>query len=286
MKNFSQHLDTNKAKSEYIKISDNYTLHNFLLTFSNYSPSYIVTNEDIRWVSGLTKSLGHSVLTVAGSGDQPIFYALNGAKDIDTFDISFCSKATMDIKTAAIKKLSRTEYIKMLFDMYDSTKISSIPSVSKLFEHIPQDSKFFVKEMDEMPIFSNGLPPKDYKYILPTEDEYIKMRSNVPTQFNFIWADLNNLHKHLTKKYDVINLSNILEYMNIQQANDIIASLRNHVQKNGYIIAQTCSCDADIKQEIFYEAANRFKKWAKVGYIKKDYKKPNSDIVAIVQKVR
>ena len=66
--------------------------------FSQFSLAYIATNENIRYEIGLTETNKKSILTIAGSGDQPIFYSLNGAKDIDTFDISFCSKVIMDIK--------------------------------------------------------------------------------------------------------------------------------------------------------------------------------------------
>ena len=117
-------LNADNARAEYIKSDNGDSFHNSLLGFSHYSPSYVLTNEDIRWVSGLTQNKGPRVLTVAASGDHPMFYAMRGATNIDTFDISFCAKVAMDIKTAAIQKLSRDEYVQLLNDMHQAQRIA------------------------------------------------------------------------------------------------------------------------------------------------------------------
>ena len=286
MKSSVKIFNINDAKKEYIKTSNGRHFHNMGLGFSYYSPAYVLTNEDIRWVSGLTKTRANKVLTVAGSGDQPIFYAMNGAKTVDTFDISFCAKVAMDIKSAAIKKLTRDEYISMIFDMHNKDKVSDIHQISDIATDIPQNSAYFIKEMDEYPIFSNGLSPESYIEILPTEEEFAQMKKAISSPFKFIWTDINSLHSHLLQEYDVINLSNILEYMTPEQISKTLVSLRNYVRPQGYIIAQPGSWGIHRNRKAFYEASQKFKRWAKIGLLQQNKKKVNSEMIVVLQRIR
>lgn len=278
-------LDINKAQDEYT-ITDNGVFHNIAKGFSHYSPAYVLTNEDIRWVSGLTKSDANKVLTVAGSGDQPMFYAMNGAKTIDTFDISFCAKAAMDIKSAAVKKLSRDEYIKMVFDMHNASKTSNVEGIKKIADDLPANTAYFIKSMDAYPLFSNGVSPEYYEQILPTAEEFEAMKTNISKPFNFIWSDLSSLHKQLIKEYDVINLSNILEYMTPEEISKVLVSLRNYVRPNGYIIAQNGNFGIYRNRKAFYNASQKFKRWAKIGLIKKEKDKANSEMIVVLKRTR
>ncbi len=280
-----QTLNVQNAKDEYKNFGGR-VIHKPDLVFSCYSPSYVLTNEDIRWVSELTKNEAKRVLTVAGSGDQPLFYAMNGAKNIDTFDISFCSKVVMDIKSAAIKKLTREEYINMIFGLYNSTSISNIPEVSKIISDIPRNTAYFIKEMAGYPICGNGLNPEYYKDIIPTAEEYEIMRHNISAPFKFIWSDIENLHTQLHNEYDVINLSNIFEYMTPKQMHNTLISLRNYVKPKGYIIAQTGSLGIATNNKAFYEASQKFKRWARMGHLKKDETNANSEEIAVLQRTR
>ena len=286
MKHETPFLNVNDAKKEYIKSDSCDCFHDPRRGFSYYSPSYVLTNEDIRWIAGLTKQNAHRVLTTAGSGDQPMFYAMNGAEIVDTFDISFCAKAAMDIKSAAIKKLTRDEYISMIFDMHNKDKVSDIHKISDIATDIPQNSAYFIKEMDEYPIFSNGLSPESYKEILPTEEEFAQMKKTVSAPFKFIWTDINSLHSHLLQEYDVINLSNILEYMTPEQISKTLVSLRNYVRPQGYIIAQTGSWGIHRNKKAFYNASQKFKRWAKIGLLQQNKKKVNSEMIVVLQRIR
>lgn len=279
------YLDINKAKREY-ELAKAGIPRSTLGCFSHYSPSYVLTNEDIRWVSGLTKNDAKKVLTVAGSGDQPMFYAMNGADTVDTFDISFCAKAAMDIKSSAIKKLSRDEYIKMIFDMHSSDKLSAIQGIEKVATSLPNNTAQFIKSMDEYPIFSNGISPEYYTHILPTNEEFESMKARISKPFKFIWSDLGSLHKHLTAEYDVINLSNILEYMTPEQISKTLVSLRNHIRPKGYIIAQTGSFGINRNREALYDASQKFKHWSKIGLLQKDKKDVSSELIAVLQRTR
>lgn len=286
MKYTRPNLNIDNARAEYIIGQDGTAFYNQILCFSNYSPSYVVTNEDIRWVSELTKNDGPRVLTVAASGDHPMFYAMHGAKNIDTFDLSFCAKVAMDIKTAALKKLSRAEYIQLLSDMHTANRVSDIKQIGTLIDDIPQNSAYFIKKMAAYPIFSNGLHPSYYEDIIPTDDEYAAMRDTIRGPFNFIWSDIKSLHTHLVDEYDTINLSNIFEYMPPQQIHQTLASLRNHIRPGGTIIAQTGSWGISRKISAYCDAVKKFKRWARIGCLRKDNTNANSEAIAILQRTR
>ena len=286
MKYATPRLNIDNAHAEYIIGGNGTTFYNQMLGFSNYSPSYVLTNEDIRWVSELTKNDGPRVLTVAASGDHPMFYAMRGATKIDTFDLSFCAKAAMDIKTAALKKLSRVEYIQLLSDMHTAHRASDIKQIGTLIDDIPQNSAYFIKQMAAYPIFSNGLNPSYYANIVPTDDEYAQMRDKIHESFKFIWSDIKSLHTHLIGEYDTINLSNIFEYMTPQQIHQTLASLRNHVRPGGTIIAQTGNWGIAHKITAYRDAVKKFKRWARIGCIRKDKTNVNSEMIVVLQRTR
>ena len=60
--------------------------------FSRYSEAYVITNEDLRESMGFMPKKCNHALTVAASGDHPLFASLYGAKHVDTFDISYNAK--------------------------------------------------------------------------------------------------------------------------------------------------------------------------------------------------
>lgn len=279
-------MNIESAHSDYIAMKDGSKTYNEFKAFSYYSPAYVVTNEDIRWVSELTSTEAKKVLTVMGSGEQPMFYSLNGATEIDTFDISFCAKAISDIKTVAIHKLSRKDYTHLLTDLHFSRNISSIPNIKQILSEIPKNSQTFIQQMNDCNIFSNGLSPQNYIDYLPTNEEFETMQKKISQPFKFIWTDIKSLHSRLIKEYDVINLSNILEYMKKEQIHSILASLRNYVRPEGYIIAQTGNWGIYKNRQAFYEASKKFKRWAKIGYIQKDKTNANSEMIAVLQRTR
>ena len=63
----------------------------------NNVPAYTISNENQRWATQVVPNV-KKVLTVAGSGDQALFYKLSGATIIDTFDITCNARAIQDIK--------------------------------------------------------------------------------------------------------------------------------------------------------------------------------------------
>lgn len=276
---------TQLAKQDYFCLGDHYTF-NKIKGFSSFSPAYVVTNEDLRWVSSVTKDKTKKVLTVTGSGDQALFYALNGATEIDTFDISFCAKVISDIKTSAIQKIPYKFYTKLLCDLHETKQISSVPFIKEIITNVPTDSANFLKQMDRYNIFSNGIPPDMYQDLMLTEQEFKLLQSKISKPFNFIWSDIGNIYSNLKKTYDVINLSNIFEYKQPEENIKTLENLSKYINPGGFVIAQTGRIGIRKNKHMFEEASKRFSDWANIKIEKKDPTKHNTEIMVLIQKTK
>ena len=203
--------------------------------FSRFSPAYIVSNENLKREVSLTQN-AHDVLTVAGSGDQALYYKMAGATHVDTFDISYCAHAIQDIKTTVIPRLTYMEYFVLLETLHTSYNVAKIPLISQMSPYLPQDTLDFINDMNSYPMFSRGVNPFLSPRLHPTRAEYKKMQLCVPAQFNFIWSDVLSLHTKLSNQYDVINLSNIFSYFGSTQIAQTIENLKPFLNVGGHIV--------------------------------------------------
>ncbi|MBP5364176.1 MAG: DUF3419 family protein [Alphaproteobacteria bacterium] len=203
--------------------------------FARFSPAYITSNENLKREVSLTPN-AHDVLTIAGSGDQALYYKMAGATHVDTFDISYCARVIQDIKTTAIHQMSYMEYFVLLETLHTSYNVAKIPLISQMSPYLPQDTLNFINDMNGYPMFSRGINPFFSPCLHPTRAEYKKMQLCVPAQFNFIWSDVLSLHTKLSSQYDVINLSNIFSYFENEQITQTIESLKPFLKVSGYIV--------------------------------------------------
>ncbi len=247
-----------------------------------YSPGYVVTNEDLRSTIETVPCRGANVLTVAGSGDQALFYTLAGAKKVDTFDASFCAKAIMDIKVAAIQQgMSYDAFSTLLDDLHRGKNLTEHKNVAQILPNIPGDSAAFVKGMVGYRIFGNGFRPYNYKDEKINATEYAKLQSGEIKGFDFIWSNVSDLHTHLSCKYDIINLSNIFEW-----SPDLlvpsIQNLRKYLRPGGYIMVQSGEpISIHNNYPVFAKAQAIVSDWAKMWLNSK-----NSESVVILQRTR
>lgn len=205
--------------------------------FASYSTAYVATNEDLRNTLKCMPKDTNRALTVAASGDHPMFTKLYGAKYVDTFDISFNARLIMDIKTIALSLLSHKEYRQLLTCLYFFENIMGIKNMPLIMEKLTPFEQQYIQEMGEKHLFS-----KDVQLVpsLPTKTEYKKMQQTITKPFRFIWSDLQTLHKKLTKTYDFMHLSNIFDYLGTyQNCVDVLCSLMPYTNP-GCKICITC----------------------------------------------
>lgn len=230
--------------------------------FSSYCPAYVTTNENLRYAMDVLKPNGAKVLTAAASGDQPMFYKLYGAAHIDTFDITYCSKAIMDLKTAAAQQMSYSDYIVLIETLHTFKSISDVPGYKDIAELCPADTRRFLSRMDGRNIFGNGLVNHEN---LPTEDEYLGMQNNINQPFNFIWSNLTNLSKHIDVEYNQIYLSNIFEYEhNPVKIAKVLNSLRSYLSVGGQIMVHATWFFRDFEYKKYVAVQESLKDWARM----------------------
>ena len=217
-----------KSACEAIKLSD---------MFSRYSKAYVITNEDLRESMGFMPKKCNRALTVAASGDHPLFASLYGAKHVDTFDISYNAKCIMDIKVAALSFMRCDTYKNLLDDLYWINDIQKVPKIKKILQKLPITEFNYLCNMKGHMLFSHGLEPLSFhEKQFPTKQEYKKIRKFVKKPYNFIMTDIGNLSDHLTETYDFIHLSNVLDYVPMFKITNTITPLLKHVNVGGRIL--------------------------------------------------
>lgn len=229
-----------------------------MTNFGQYSPAYPTTNEDWRFAMSELRPSGKSVLTVTGSGDQPIAFAISGAHDIDTFDTTYFARVIMDLKTSAIQTMNHKQYNNFVSELRYTKSVREIPGYDKIASVCPRPSILAAKQMTGCKIFNAGTGARaEY---MPNDIEYDIAKKIVTNPMNFIWSDLQDLHTELNKEYDIIYLSNIFEYFhNTKKITNILNSLRPFVKNGGEIMLYTSWVQTPISESI--EAAARDCGW-------------------------
>ena len=207
--------------------------------FDKESHEYILTNEDLRTpMEFFMPACCNHALTVAASGDHPLYCSLYGAKDVDIFDITPNAKLIMDIKTIAINLLNRDEYIKMLENLWWRDDALTAPYMDKVSAKLPDQEYNYLCSIRGTRLFDkdvwNGC---DSKY-LPTDIEYKNLQKIIKKPYNFIQTNITELSGHLTKSYDLIHLSNIFDHIDCPDEHwRILYPLLKHVNVGGRVLS-------------------------------------------------
>jgi S-adenosylmethionine:diacylglycerol 3-amino-3-carboxypropyl transferase len=159
------------------------------------------------------------VLTVAGSGDQLLTCALNGAKSVDAFDINPLQIYFTKLKVSALKALGVGEfndyfYKKLMFSrsLYNKVRDYLANSTRTFFDSLYKndlESKFYRLMANENMDDSFSIIPSYTK-----EENYYITRNNLEKMdIKYITSDLLKIHKKTKKEYEVIMLSNIYKWL-------------------------------------------------------------------------
>ncbi len=236
-----------------------------------YRPAYLTTNECLDDFISATDVRGGDVLTVAASGDQPLLYAASGAGRVDTFDLTYSAKVIMDLKVAALGHMDRMQYLKLINDLRKSqdqnTPIMDVEGMAQIVQTMPPDSAEFLRRMSKSDVFSAGIrvagAGRSYR---PSLRQYNKMKRVIKAPFNFIWTDISHLSRRVTEKYDIVNISNILEWLSDARGVSTLQRLFPLLRAGGYIQAthfDVCYWTEDC----FRNAANELGACAGVKYM-------------------
>ena len=187
---------------------------------------FYMTNEVLSSYGNIYDFDNARVLSVVGSGDQYFTSILNGAKEVELFDINKAAWEYFQLKYMAIKILSYEEF----FDFFVLNKYSksenSINAVNKLLKVIPEGLKNIVyfmirkfKEAEEYRWTERSINNFKSGYIVPylTEENYYILQRELHNREipNFYHSNLTELRKKLEGNYDLMLFSNIFDYLNM-----------------------------------------------------------------------
>ncbi len=213
--------------------------YNFSVSdFSSYSPAYLGSNENVDAIINYLLPRGKSALSVVGSGDMPLMLSAYGATKVDTFDISVNAYLVLQIKMYMLKNNFDMEHYNAVLQSLelnpDFHKSYGWDVVQKTLQNDASVLNY-LRDMCGYKIFG-PLPVNPYWTM--GNFQYAAMKYSVPQSYNFIWSDLYKLPERIRdKKYDIIYLSNIVQYApNNDWTLDILSRLRKNLKQGGTIV--------------------------------------------------
>ncbi len=223
---------------------------------------YIYGTENISKYYSKIDLKNKTVLTIAGSGDQAINAYYFDAKEVVCFDINKLSKHILFLKIEAIKNIDYSDFVNYFGNGKINTSLDY--NIYNKFKYkLPKDTKQFFDDAysyfknDGEKLFASDLFLKRELYLkeknlcaqnyyLRSEKNYLLLKKRLENKkITFINADILNLCKKITKKFDVINISNIpnfiFRYLNYDynKLKDLFLELSSLLNKNGVILWYT-----------------------------------------------
>lgn len=215
---------------------------------------YPFSNEYLEEFFDKIDLTGGRAMVVGSSGDQVLHAIDKGAKDITLVDGNMWTLPFVELKLSAMKNLSYEDF--KTYMCYGNVFYSKM--YSKVSHDLSKQSQaFWDKIMFELPwsiqnraleIFShNGIEGQDYQYGMKFHSYYTsKKKFNElkaklkDAKVDIKIADLSDFPKVADGKYDLIMLSNILDYVKQKDFFPILKDLNdNHLTDSGKIQAYT-----------------------------------------------
>ena len=234
--------------TDALKIIDNSTSNIKNAYFHEESFIYMKTNERIQDYINYLLNKKH-ILSVIGSGDQILNTAITSPQVIDCFDISVYPEYFINLKLAAIKTLSKEEYLDMFFESALTTKDEYYDDLyfDKIRSELPKKYQEFWNsllnhtdwyEITNSSLFSSEVVTRDYakkQNLYLSDAVYNTLKDKIAQiEFNFYVGNILDIYKTFSQEYDLIFLSNILAYVDRSKYRDMLNYF--NLSQDGYIL--------------------------------------------------
>ena len=199
-----------------------------------FSKFYLFTNENVNYYLRILELENvNNALTVLSSGDQLFNLITKGINDIDTFDINQLTYYyALGFKRAMILKYSYQDFIDIYKKMIMKSNINLNDLINSLLPYMDEDHKLFWQELIDYiynvqkkfknPIniikllsyfnVDNNIFLSNNNYLI-SEENYNTLRNKISNaNITFTHTNAVCIDETLNKKYDLIILSNILDY--------------------------------------------------------------------------
>lgn len=186
--------------------------------FSQDSPPFLFTNENVKKTFDNFDLQNKRVLTVAASGDHAFEAYTRGAKHVDVFDCNLFQKYVIELKHQMIKTLSYSEFMDYFFGckrmnpyIYEKVMRRLSKQTATFMEcfYLSNNKQFF---FHPSPYWNSDRSNKDLTSYISSQDDFNKLKQSLPETINFTWCNLTDVPYKFTKAYDIVHLSNILSH--------------------------------------------------------------------------
>lgn len=211
---------------------------------------YRNTNENLTAILGSYDLKDKNVLSVLASSDQVFSSYYYGAKTVDSFDRQIIAYYYYYLKYWNLLETGRhyipakNSEIRKIIELHKNERIQ----VYKFWDYI-------LKRIGDVPLYySNLFVYSPYPYSVPYENDTNKLieilKDKQPSFKNINLFERNTSNK----KYDVIVLSNILEYMFTTEDEEIKSIVLNNIynllEDDGIIISSNLFNNSDTEDEL------------------------------------
>lgn len=189
---------------------------------------YAFSNENLKECFGNFDIQNKKCLTVLGSSDQAFDLFLNGAMEVDAFDVNPLTKHYFYLKKAAMTAdLTKKEYLDFFNGYGVNTRENALNTNTyhKIQSFLEKDERLFWDYLFEnysskdisthlfsRELLSSKMLERTIKYL--SDEGFQEIKKNIhKLKINFYQQDLMNLPETLNNTYDFMYLSNIVQYI-------------------------------------------------------------------------
>lgn len=182
---------------------------------------YIFSNENLNNLFSKIDVKDKNVLTVGSSGDQALNAIFHRAKNVTLADLNFITPLFVKFKIAAIKELSFLEFTK-LFTHFESSFFENHKYYAKFSHLLDSKTRLFwdtlMLDADPNSLYNyfTDISYNTKSSFYNNEKDFFKLKKILKESnfsLDYIFAPIEEFHKHTTQKFDLIMLSNIHSYI-------------------------------------------------------------------------
>lgn len=201
------------------------------------------SNENLRKLFEELDVKGKKVLTVGSSGDQVLNAIYYGAKQVDFIDANVFSRPFIELKMAAIKGLGLDDFL-ACFKTFNISENNFLKYYKMFSGYLPEQTKYFWDNvfLDGMAdrltniigTFNGGISKRGSEfYADPKSFEKLK---NIliagDYEVRFANAEFRDFPSVVEDKYDLILLSNIIDYFSTEKEEKKFKQVIKKLYKN------------------------------------------------------
>lgn len=225
--------------------------------FPNYNRVYYHSNENLKEFFSFVDVKDKDVLSVLASGDQVFHLYDKDAKSVETFDVNRLTFYYYYIRLWTVKYLGEY-YPEFKFSIGFIKRLLGMVKIKT--EEEKEAFDYWCKYID---LFNNKISGKMfYRGILEDInrlDDLGKIRDKINNEFVFYEMNLGDKVLPVNKKYDMVYISNISDYIphNIKSFEIYRDNLNSLIRDDGTILSvnlRKLGCgENDIEKEVFSE---------------------------------